>query len=193
MSFFQTLLNSYVPYKIEKNQFDAVSTSYIHSAYNSCYPIVDNTSNVTTQFRKKVAAETMLFLLAYGISYIVPKKGFSEFEYRGLIFLISDTFSKAVVVDMKNCGVDRNFIEARLFNYCNLLNDENNDFNLYLSIILNEKPLTHLIKNNNDFIEISRDSKLSGDLGQILSLNSYLMQAVDLMRQAMDRTYGYKQ
>ncbi len=61
MAFFQTLLNSYKPYQIEKNHPDDFRTNFIYSAYNSCYPIVDNTKNTTTTFRKKVAAEAMFF------------------------------------------------------------------------------------------------------------------------------------
>jgi hypothetical protein len=190
MSFFQTLFNSYKPYLIEKNHPDDYRTSFIYSSYNSCYPIVDNTRNTTTGFRKKASAEAMLFLLAYGITYVVQEKNYGEFEYKGFIYGVSKLLSKAIVKEVKDYGVDEKFIEDRIFNYATLLDENNDSSMIHVLINMNEKPLNHLIKSCDDFPNVSIDSNLARNLGEILLLSPFLTQAIDLMKQAMNKTYG---
>jgi len=193
MSFFQTLFNSYKRFQIEKNHPDDYRTSFIYSAYNSCYPIVDNTRNTTVVFRKKVATEAMLFLLAYGITYIVNKKGYGEFEYKGFIWGVSKLFSESILSEIKNYGIDKDFIQDRIFNYATLLNGRDNDsFIMQVSIVMNEKPLSQLIKNSDDFAKVAIDSNLALNLGEILLLSPFLMQAMDLMKQATNKSYGMR-
>ena len=135
----------------------------------------------------------MFFLLADGINYIVKQKHYGEFEYKGFIWGVSKLLANATINELKSQGVNESFIQDRIFNYASLLTEIDDDNRMmYITIILNEKPLNNLIKTSADFSNVTSDSNLSRNLGEILILNSSVSQAIGLMKQAMNKSYGLK-
>lgn len=203
MSFFQTLTNAYVPYKenLIRNNFDA---SFINSAYNDCHTLIGKSVDKSTHFKRKCALEIMLFLIAIGLRQLASIKHTTNSELYAPILSISVALTSSLKDELYELieakGDVTNFLNDRIEEYVNMLDNPDMNTQHILMLLFLEKPLVKIEKEEEYDYETEEyktyyildtdNAILSKDLGTLIKIQPLIAEAVSGMRKSIKRMYG---